>query len=87
MFLGSGGNAALADRLLKVTDVVLEEDGASQPVFGVMVGAAGNLRHHAGLRRGGPNDGCGRWVRAAGGADTNEGWDPTQFVLGSRFWD
>ena len=55
VFLGSGGNAALADRLLKVTDVVLEEDGASQPVFGVMVGAAGSLRHHAGLRRGGPN--------------------------------
>ena len=54
-FLGTAGNTALADRLLKVTDVVLDEDGAPQSVFGVMVGAAGYIRHHAGLRRGGPN--------------------------------
>ena len=54
-FLGTAGNTALTDRLLKVTDVVLDEDGAPQSVFGVMVGAAGYIRHHAGLRRGGPN--------------------------------
>ena len=54
-FLGTAGNTALADRLLKVTDVVLDEDGAPQSVFGVMVGAAGHMRHHAGVRRGGPN--------------------------------
>ena len=33
LFLGTDGNAALADCLPKVTDVVLDEDGAPLSVF------------------------------------------------------
>ena len=55
VFLSTSGNKALAARLLKLTDVVVDEDGDPQTVFGAMLGAAGYVRHFAGLRRGGAN--------------------------------
>ena len=54
-FLSEGGNKVLADRIIRVDGVVLDEAGGVSPVYMAVTGIGRFLRHFAGVRKSGPN--------------------------------
>ena len=54
-FLSTGGNKILADRLIRITGVLVQEDAAPQDVFAALLGAGRYMRHFLGVRKAGPN--------------------------------